>query len=152
MQGKGVGNVADEPVVDELIAVLQVLRQLTNPVRRGEITAQQYWLLRLLYCDGPKRVTEVATELGIGQSAATTACQRLERQGLLTRTRLADDERVVLVALTDAGQGQIDTWLAARRRLIGDVLEPLAASERQQLALLLVKLRRSAEGMRRRSD
>ncbi len=146
MQDKGAwAAVAQEPLVDELIAVLRVLRQITNPVRRGEITAQQYWLLRHLHSDGPLRVSMLAAQLGIGQSATTTACQRLARQGLVTRARSPEDERVVLVTLTDAGRRRVEAWLATRRAVLAEVIGPLNASERQDLAGLLVKLRRSAE-------
>ena len=146
------GPVANEPLVDELIAVLRALRQITNPVRRGEITAQQYWLLRLLHSDGPFRVSQLAAHLGIGQSAATTACQRLARQGLVTRARLPADERVVLVTLTDVGRRRVEAWLETRRAVLADVVEPLTSAERQDLAALLAKLRRSAEGVRRLPD
>lgn len=138
----------DESLVDELIAVLRELRQLTNPVRRGEITAQQYWLLRLLHRDGPMRVSLLAAQLGIGQSAATTACQRLARQGLLTRTRATDDERVVLLALTEAGRKRVEDWLYARRAILSQVLEPLTPSEQQELAASLHRLREAVEGQR----
>ena len=143
---------ANEPLVEELIAVLRALRQITNPVRRGEITAQQYWLLRLLHSDGPLRVSQLAAQLGIGQSAATTACQRLARQGLVTRTRLPADERVVLVTLTDAGRRRVEAWLETRRAVLADVVGPLTPAERQDLSALLAKVRQSAEGVRRRPN
>ncbi len=143
---------AEESLVDELIAVLRVLRQITNPVRRGEITAQQYWLLRLLHSDGPLRVSKLAAQLGIGQSATTTACQRLARQRLVTRTRLPEDERGVLVTLTEAGRRRVEAWLETRRAVLADVLTPLTTPERQELAGLLAKLRHSAEDVRHRPD
>lgn len=144
------GTLADEGLVEELITVLRVLRQLTNPVRRGEITAEQYWLLRHLHQQGPQRVTALAAALGIGQSAATTACQRLARQGLLTRRRDDADERVVRVSLTAAGQQRVERWLAARRDILAAVLEPLSTDEQSQLEALLQRVRLSAEDVAHR--
>src|SRR6478672_615554 len=97
----GADMATSETLVEDLLALWRELRQATHPVRRGDITPEQFWLLRHLRQNGPSSIGELADALGVTQSSATTACQRLEKAGFATRTRAADDERVVRVTLTE---------------------------------------------------
>jgi MarR family transcriptional regulator, organic hydroperoxide resistance regulator len=74
----------------------------------SRLTAEQIWLLRFLERQCPGNVGALAEALGITPSSATTACKRLEQAGLVTRTRQATDERVVLVDLTAQGRAHLD--------------------------------------------
>jgi DNA-binding MarR family transcriptional regulator len=58
--------------------------------------------------DGPRRITELAELEGLAQPTTTLLVKRLEQQGLVRRQRQADDERVVLVSLTDAGSAALE--------------------------------------------
>ena len=53
--------------------------------------------------DGPLRITDLAALEGLAQPTTTLLVKRLEEQGLVRRERQTDDQRVVLVWLTDAG-------------------------------------------------
>ena len=136
---------ASEQLIGELLELLRLLRWFTHPVRRGEITPEQYWLLRLLGKSGPLSVGGVASRLGIGQSAATTACKRLERQGLITRTRKSDDERVVPITLTSEGTARIERWAALMHDTAAQILAVLSPQEQSALEGLLVQVRVQAE-------
>ena len=57
--------------------------------------------------DGPRRITELAALEGLAQSTTTLLVKRLEEQGLVRRERQTDDERVVLVWLTEAGDAAL---------------------------------------------
>lgn len=138
---------ASERLVAQLLDLLHLVRWLTHPVRRGEITPEQYWLLRRLRKAGHLSVSEVAAQLGIAQSSATTACQRLERQGLLTRQRSEDDERVVRIELTEQGLQRLEAWAARRRNAARRILSNLSGEEQAQLEHLLDRLLREVEAM-----
>src|SRR5689334_22826731 len=73
-----------EKLAEDLLTLWRILRGLSHPVRRAEMTPEQYWLLRLLNRAGSLSVGELANELGITTSSATVACKRLEKAGLLT--------------------------------------------------------------------
>ena len=83
---------------------------------------------------------DLASALGIGQSSVTAACQRLEAQGLITRTRLSTDDRVVQVELTPAGSERVDSWRAHRNEILVDLLRDLNPDEREQLLSLLQRI------------
>jgi DNA-binding MarR family transcriptional regulator len=124
-------------LTESLMIFWRALHRLSNPIDQGEITAQQFWLLRHLNLHDASSIGELATALGISQSSATIACKRLEKAGLVTRRRCADDERVVRVSLTEAGHQQIATWRARRREMVERFISPLDQHERDELQRVL---------------
>jgi DNA-binding MarR family transcriptional regulator len=137
--------VANEKLIEDLVQLWRVLHQLSAPSWQGDLTAQQFWLLRQLRRDGPLRVGQLAKVLGITQSSVTNACKRLEQAGLVSRERVADDERAVLVSLTDAGAQRVDAWRRRRREHFVTLLETLDESEQTALQGLIERLLARAE-------
>lgn len=130
---------ASDQLVDDILELWRMLRRSTNPALRGEITMEQYWLLRLLRMTGGNGMSigDLAEGTGVGQSSISTACQRLEKAGLVARKRDEDDERVVLVRLTDEGRAQMERWRQARRVELAHMLEPLDDEELETLKQLM---------------
>lgn len=126
-----------DQLVEDFLTLWRLLRQTSHPVRRGEITPQQFWLMRHLRNDGPLSIGELAEALGISPSSATIACKRLEKVGLVSRRRQVDDERVVLVELTAHGIEQVESWRVRYRETLSDLLSPLSDAEREELRRLL---------------
>ncbi|MDN5362452.1 MAG: hypothetical protein PWP70_1499, partial [Moorella sp. (in: firmicutes)] len=75
------------PLIDACWQFWRQWRQASHPVRKGEITPEQYWLLKRLLRGGPMNISELAGGLGITNSSATTATKRLEKMGLVARQR-----------------------------------------------------------------
>lgn len=136
---------ATEQLAEDLLALWRVLRNLSHPVRRAEMTPEQYWLLRLLHRSGPLSISELANQLDIAISSATISCKRLEKAGLLTRERQLDDERVVRVALTPQGLAQIDAWGKRKREALTRMLRVLDAQEQRVLQDLIERVLESAD-------
>jgi DNA-binding MarR family transcriptional regulator len=133
---------ATDQLVEDLLALWRLLRVNTHPVRRGEITPEQYWLLKLLNKRGEMSIGELAEALGLTGSSVTTACKRLEKAAMLRRERQTDgqDERVVLVSLTPQGCEQIEAWQQERRVALTQMLAPLTASEQNELQHLIERI------------
>lgn len=133
---------ATDRLVEDLLALWRLLRVNTHPVRRGEITPEQYWLLKLLNKRGEMSIGELAEALGLTGSSVTTACKRLEKAGMLRRERQADgqDERIVLVSLTSQGREQLETWQQERRAALTQMLAPLTISEQEDLQRLIERI------------
>jgi len=138
---------ATDRLVEDLLALWRLLRASTHPVRRAEITPEQYWLLRLLHRKGPMSISELAEVLGVTGSSITTACKRLEKAGLVKRERQGDgcDERVVLVVLTIQGVEQIEAWQQERRQMLSRMLSPLTQQEQDELQRLIERVLEAAE-------
>lgn len=128
---------ASDQLVEDLLLLWRVLRRVSHPVRQGEITPQQYWLLHQLWRKGPLSIGDLADAVGVSQSAATTACKRLEKAGLVTRQRQTSDERVVLVELTGHGREQFEIWRRRQREALAHLLAPLSEADRQELQRLV---------------
>ena len=133
-----------ERLADELLMLWRVLRGLSHPVRRAEITPEQYGLLRLLNREGSLGMSELAATLGITTSSATSACKRLEKAGLLTRERQTDDERMVRVMLTEQGLAQIDAWRQRKREALTHLLSVLNPQEQHELQCMIERVLQAA--------
>jgi MarR family transcriptional regulator, organic hydroperoxide resistance regulator len=133
-----------ERLAEDLLTLWRILRSLSHPVWRAEITPEQYWLLRLLSRAGSLSIGELATELGITTSSATIACKRLEKAELLTRERQVDDERVVRVALTPQGKAQILAWSERKRQALTELLSVLDQEEQKEFQQMLARVLEAA--------
>ncbi len=78
----------------------QLYRELLGP---WGLSYTQYLVLVSLWEDGSLTVGRIGELLGLDSGTLPPLLKRLEARGLVTRVRAAADERVVVVALTDAG-------------------------------------------------
>ena len=88
------------------------------------LTYVQVPVLMALRRQGKMRVSELGKTLEIGSSNITPLCKRLERAGLVTRTRSDEDQRVVYVEITDTSLRileQIEKEIANRMPKIDNV-------------------------------
>lgn len=134
-------------VSERLIEDLLSFSRLLRPLRGSGMTPQQYWLLRQLRDAGPLSTSELALALGVTPGSATVACKRLEKAGLVTRTRGEEDERVVRIALTEQGRAQIDALRQQRREALSAWLSVLSQREQEELQCLIKRLLEEARGI-----
>lgn len=67
------------------------------------LTFPQYLVMVELLASSPRSVGELGTRVGMDTGTITPLVKRLEKSGLVTRQRDAQDERRVVVDLTPAG-------------------------------------------------
>jgi MarR family transcriptional regulator, organic hydroperoxide resistance regulator len=68
------------------------------------LTYPQFLVLLVLWERGDSSVTRIGTALQLETGTLSPLLKRLEATGFITRTRQAEDERSVIVGLTDAGR------------------------------------------------
>ena len=95
----------------------------------GPVTVQQCYTLEALM-EGPLSMKYLAAEVALHQSTLTRVVEKLERQGLVRRTRKSDNQRSVEVDLTEAGKQTYLFLDAAGSQLISDILD-LVPKERR---------------------
>lgn len=143
-----------QPQVGDLAADLQrVLSKLFNVLRRGDVnrgsrpdlTLAQISILLTLLDSGPIRMTELATRERVRTPTTTVAIRRLEKVGLVKRSRDPSDMRAVLVEVTPEGQVQYTEALDARRSQLSAMLGRLSDEERENLTNALKPLERLAD-------
>lgn len=133
-------------VAELLLELARHLRRRTHPLYHGDLTPEQFWLLKRLWVQGPLRIGELAAHLGVTPGSVTVACKRLERLGLVQRERgVRGDERVVTVSLTPAGRQRLEAWRNARRGYLLELLSSLDTDELATLRQLLARLVVAAE-------
>jgi DNA-binding MarR family transcriptional regulator len=149
--------VETEPQVTELAGELQqVLSKLFSVLRRGDsnrsaaepgadLTLAQLSILLTLLDQGPIRMTELAAHERVRTPTTTVAIRRLEKLGLVKRSRDPSDLRAVLVDVTPRGLVQHREALATRRATLAGMLRKLSDEERETLAKALAPLAQLAE-------
>lgn len=65
------------------------------------LTAPQGMLMGILAKHGKMKVSDLSEELGLSNSTVSGIIDRLEKQGLVERTRSEEDRRVVYVSVTE---------------------------------------------------
>jgi DNA-binding MarR family transcriptional regulator len=83
------------------LAVGRVYKPLLDGL---EITYPQYLVMSVLWEEDAQTIGTVAERLALDSSTITPLVKRLEAAGFLARTRNPQDERQVLVGLTDKGR------------------------------------------------
>ena len=142
------------PQVVELAADLQrVFAKLFTVLRRGDpdrsfrpdITLAQTSILLTLLDSGPIRMTELAARERVRTPTTTVAIRRLEKLGLVKRSRDPSDLRAVLVEVTPEGLVQRDEAQQLRRAHLATILGRLTPEEREELTRALRPLQRIAD-------
>ncbi|PVE96153.1 MarR family transcriptional regulator [Microbacterium sp. TPD7012] len=116
-------------------ATTQAYRALLAP---WGLTYPQYLVLAILWHEGDQTIGSLGEAMQLDSGTLSPLVRRLEQAGHVTRSRRADDERVVTVTLTADGQSlrgelaSIPAQVAGfsgirddehRRRLIGELQE-----------------------------
>ena len=108
-------------------------------MRKGAITREQYWILRMLSERGPMKIKDLASTIGCTAGSASVAVKRLERAGLAKRERSEKDERVVTVILEKKGVKSLQAWGTEQLNSMTTIFSSLSAEERRTLRTLLAK-------------
>lgn len=138
----------DEFLLDEqaCFALYAASRAVTDTYRPllGELglTYPQYLVLLVLWESDARPVKEIGEALHLDYGTLSPLLKRLEANGLVTRARLPEDERTVVVSLTEEGR-TTRTRAAAVPSAIGCALG-LDDTERRQLIDTLRRLTASA--------
>lgn len=101
------------------------------------LTYPQYLVLNVLWREDGQTVGRIAEQLALESSTLTPLLKRLEVAGLIHRTRNPENERQVVVALTDQGRA-----LEGRAGCLGEALLEVSGQSPGELGDLNVKVRR----------
>ncbi|CRM01578.1 MULTISPECIES: MarR family winged helix-turn-helix transcriptional regulator [Pseudomonas] len=83
------------------------------------LTYPQYLAMMVLWEEDGLTVGEISSRLLTDPGSLTPLLKRLEVEGLLSRTRSREDERVVVVELTDAGRALQDKAMGIPHCILG---------------------------------
>ncbi|MBS9533791.1 MarR family transcriptional regulator [Mycobacterium sp. M1] len=131
--------------LSKLFAILR-RGDISRGTTTGELTLAQLSILITLLDRGPIRMTELAALERVRTPTTTVAIRRLEKIGLVKRTRDPSDLRAVLVDITPEGLATHRESLAARHAALASMLCRLSSEELATLTRALEPLERLASG------
>jgi len=145
-----VPSAAPDTTAHRLTDVVTRLRRALRTSIRTEypweaLPMAQIELMQALSDQSPARVGDLAARQRLSTSTVSGLISQLMTAGLVVRGTHAEDRRVAVVELTDAGRGQLADWQAAHQRRIGAALERLAPDEQDAVAAALPALAKLVE-------
>jgi DNA-binding MarR family transcriptional regulator len=111
----------------------------------GNLSYVQFQLLARLGLDSPtgsQRMTDLADGVVYSRSGLTYQADLLEKSGLVVRAPAPDDDRGVIVTITDAGRALLAKVLPGHVEVLSNLLfKPLSRDNVEALAGLLTPVR-----------
>lgn len=101
--------------------------------RAGDVTLQQAETLQLVAERGALSTSVLASLLGIDPSTASRNLAGLERAGLISRKKAADDGRQTDVRLTPRGRRMAEAVSSEAIHRLGGLMDKLPRSDRQKV-------------------
>lgn len=95
-------------------------------------------------------MSELSRRMMVSNGNVTGLVERLEREGLVSRARLASDRRRQVVRLTSAGRRALRAMLPEHNAWVSSMFAGLSASERTRLYELVGKLKGGVVGINER--
>jgi len=104
------------------------------------LTEGQLNVLELMLQHEQMKPSDLLQYLNTTPAAITTLLDRMERGGLITRSRDQSDRRIVWVTVTEKGHREAKRGTALREAYINDALDGLSTHNQQLLVYLLGKV------------
>ena len=115
----------------------EVIRQYRKPLEALNLTYTQYIVMLVLWENGSMTEGELGKKVRLDSGTLAPLLKRLDRMGYITRTRPDDNERRLLLSLTEAGEALREQALSVPEAMQGCI--DLPAEELIQLKQLLDK-------------
>ncbi len=116
----------------------EVIKQYYPFLEKLDLTYTQYVTMMVVWEEKRLTAGALGKRLFLDSGTLTPVLKALEKKGYLTRTRSKEDERVLLVELTEAGEA-LKAEAASVPLSVGSCI-PLEPKEAQELYRLLYKL------------
>jgi DNA-binding MarR family transcriptional regulator len=126
--------------MERLSKMLLRMARSFDAALEDEITPQKFLLLNNLLRMKKCKVNDLAQEVNLSSGATTLALNRLEKEGLILRSRDEEDRRIVWVELTEEGRSLILRLVEKRHRVWEKMLSALTPEEEQEFFRLLEKM------------
>src|SRR5436309_13305440 len=119
-------------------------RLATRSIESSEAGLSDFAVMEMLLHKGPQPVNAIGRRVELTSGAITTAVDRLESRGLVTRKAHPSDRRARIVQLTAAGEQKAAKIFAGHKAAMDVAASALTKTERATLIALLKKLGTSA--------
>jgi len=115
-------------------------RVAEDSIESSGVCLSDFAVMEMLLHKGPQPVNEIGRRIELTSGAITTAVDRLESRGLVTREADETDRRTRIVRLTARGKEQAAKVFAVHKTEMDSAASGLSKAERATLIRLLRKL------------
>jgi MarR family transcriptional regulator, 2-MHQ and catechol-resistance regulon repressor len=140
---------ADKPGIHTWLVLMKAHRTLKRHAERSiqalDMCLSDFAILEALLHKGPQSVRDLGRRIDLTSGSMTTAIDRLETRGLVTRADHATDRRAWVIHLTPEGRALISKVFAGHEQAMDRAMRGLSKSERATLTDLLKRLGTTAE-------
>ncbi|MGN7457676.1 MarR family winged helix-turn-helix transcriptional regulator [Paenibacillus pasadenensis] len=105
-----------------------------------QLTEGQLNVLELLQKHQPMKPSELLQHLQTTPAAITTLLDRMEKGGLIERSRDSSDRRIVWVQMTSHGEHEVKRGVEIREEFLKGALDRISSHNQQLLVYLLGKV------------
>lgn len=109
--------------------------------KQGGLTTAQFSVLEALYHKGPMSINQIIHTVLSTPGNMTVVINNLERDGMVSRCDHPDDNRSVLVTITEMGRSRIEEIFPVHLKDLEENFAALSPTEKTQLIGLLKKLK-----------
>jgi len=139
------GSQTDAIVADFRATMMELKCVGSERLLRQGISMTQLHILHMLERHGQMPMSRLAEVLDVSVSNATGLVDRMEERGLVARTRVPEDRRVVLVQVSAAGLAMLDDAEALRDDVLRRVLQRIDPTHFDDIACAMTDLRVAVE-------
>ena len=140
---------AEKPGIHTWLVLMKAHRALKRHAERSiealAMCLSDFAILEALLHKGPQSVRDLGRRIDLTSGSMTTAVDRLEARGLVTRADHATDRRTWVIHLTPEGRTLISKVFAGHEHAMERAMRGLSKSERATLTDLLKRLGTTAE-------
>ena len=140
---------AEKPGIHTWLVLMKAHRTLRRHAERSiaalDMCFSDFAILEALLHKGPQSVSDLGRRIELTSGSMTTAIDRLEARGLVTRSDHATDRRTWVIHLTPEGRARISKVFAGHEQAMKRAMRGLSKSERATLTDLLKRLGTTAE-------
>ena len=111
------------------------LEEELSPLTEGQLN-----VLELLLRHQPMKPSDLLAYLATTPAAITTLLDRMEKGGLVVRSRDENDRRIVWVTVTAKGESEMKRGVEIRDAYISQALDRISSHNQQLLVYLLGKV------------
>ncbi len=97
------------------------------------VTGAQLWVMKEIYQSPGLRVGEIARRMAIHQTTTSNLLDALEKKNMVRKTRMANDQRIVRLSLTEEGQKLIEQTTGPVRGLLPEALAQMSPADLAKL-------------------
>lgn len=105
-----------------------------------DITNNDMHIIEAIGIDEPRRMSDIASRLGVTVGTLTTNMNSLENKGYIVRQRSENDKRVVLVVLTEKGKRAFFHHRDFHKKMIKSIVKDLNEDEMRTIIKGLLNL------------